>query len=150
MVPDRVVQLKAVAGSRGSLGDACVADKSQHFGSNGSSKQRGAGQMLEHSVGAFDRKPLRTVQLGHEPHAVSSIELPVDVATVVGCKPDAVERGDRTDADSCSLEFPGGSDWLVSASAAARASSPSPSRSTSSVECAAWRWSCLRWACEVA
>lgn len=106
-----------VADSRDSHDDACVADKSQHFGSNGSSKQHDVEQMPARLADAFVHKPSHRVpvswRLADEPHVVIASDSPtVDVyvsfvaATSVDCRPDAVERDDKSDADSCWLACP--------------------------------------------
>lgn len=130
----------AVADSRGSRGDACVVDKSQHFESNGSSKQHGAGQMmLVPSVGAFVHKPLHTVPvswwLADEPHVVEVPDSPmVNVcvnfvaAKAFDCRLGAVVH--KNDADSCWRASPGWQLTIVLVTAVeVRASLPSPFRS---------------------
>jgi hypothetical protein len=59
MVPDHYVRLlMEVVDSRGSHDDACVVDKSQHYGSNGSSKQHDVAQMMPVRLAdAFVHKP---------------------------------------------------------------------------------------------
>lgn len=154
-----------VADSRGSLGDACAADKSQRFESNGSSKQRDVEQMPVRLADAFVRKRAHTVpvnwRLADEPHGVS-VPDPIVVnvcacpaaARVVDCMRDAVERGGKSGADN----FPAspapevGSEltiaWATTA-ALARASSSLPYRSKTIDVTAGSRWSCLRWVCGV-
>lgn len=108
------------------------------------------------SVGAFVHKPSHTVPvswwLAGAPHVVEVPDSPtVNVcvsfaaATVAGCKPGAVVH--KSGAGSCWRGRPG---WLTIAVTvvAARALSPSPFRSKMTVAID-WRWSCLRWACEV-
>lgn len=157
----------AVADNRGSLGDACAADKSQHFGSNGSSKQHDVEQMPDRLVDAFVHKPWRMGpedwRLADEPHGVIVSDLPVAnvcassaAATIVGCRLDVVERGDKSGADSCSLEYPGppatgfGLKLIivsVTVAAAARVSLRFPSRNKKFGATTELRWSCLRWVC---
>lgn len=104
----------ADADSRDSLDDACVADKSQRFESNGSSKQRDVEQMLARFADAFVRKPSHTVpedwRLAGEPHGASVPDSPavnvcvsLAAATIFGCTLDAAALDGRNDADSCSL-----------------------------------------------
>jgi hypothetical protein len=114
MDPIHCVLLMVAVDSRDSLDDACVVDKSQRFGSNGSSKQHDVGQMLVRLADAFVHKPLHTVPVdwrpADEPHVAFAFDYwpKVDVyvslaeATVVGCKLDAVVHG-RNGADSCLL-----------------------------------------------
>lgn len=138
----------AVVDNLDSHDDACVADKSQHYESNGSSKQRDVEQMLVRLADAFVRTSLHTVpvnwRLVDEPHVVSMSDLrAVNVyvssaeATVVGCRPDAAEHDGKSDADNCWLPSPG---WpateadskplsvLVIAAAVVRALLPYPFR----------------------
>lgn len=154
----------AVADSRGSLDDACAADKSRHFVSNGSSEPHGVEQMP--AVGAFVRRPLRMVPVGwrlaDEPHVVASpgpttVDVCVSSAAARaadGCRPDAVERDGRSDADSCWSASPGSpaaGSALRDASATTARAWPFPFRSRRFVATTEWCWwSCLRWACGVA
>lgn len=97
-----------VADNQGSLCDAfVVADKSQHYGSNDSSKQH-VEQMPVRKVDAFVRKPLHTGPgdwwLADEPHGVSeadstkvNVYVSSAAATADGCKLVAVVHGDRND-----------------------------------------------------
>lgn len=98
-----------VAGSLDSRGGACAVDKSQRCGSNGSSKQHGAGQMPVPTVGAFDCKPSHTVPvswwLADAPHVAkepdsSTVNVCVSsaAATVADCKLVAAVR--KSDAGS--------------------------------------------------
>lgn len=101
-----------VADNLGSFDDAfVVADKSQHFESNGSSKQH-VEQMPVRKVGAFVHKPLHMEpvdwRLADEPHVVSqagSTKVNVYVssagAIIDGCKLVAVVHDDKN--DNCSL-----------------------------------------------
>lgn len=105
-----------VVDSRDSHDDACVVDKSQRFGSNGSSKQHDVEQMPARLVGAFVHKPSHTVpvswRLVDEPHVVA--DSPTEdvyecfaAATSADCRLDAVERDGKNDADNCWLACPG-------------------------------------------
>lgn len=98
-----------VADNLGSLDVAfvVVADKSQHYESNGSSKQH-VEQMRGRKVDAFAHKPLHMEpvdwRLAGEPHVVSEADsLKVNVyvnfaaATIDGCKLVAVVHDDKND-----------------------------------------------------
>jgi len=114
-----------VADSRDSYDDgACAADKSLHYGSNGSSKQHDAVQMLVlFAADAFVHKPwLHTVPVnwpladelhvvaraGQSPMTVSVCESFVVAveATFVGCRLDVVHDRMDVDADNCWLACP--------------------------------------------
>lgn len=78
--------LMVVADNPGSHDDACAVDKSQRYGSNGSSKQHDVEQMPVRWVDAFVHKPLHTVPvnwwLADEQHAVSSATVNVYASSV--------------------------------------------------------------------
>lgn len=110
MDPAHYVRLPMeVVDSRGSHDDAYVADKSQHYGSNGSSKQHDVEQMmLVRLVDAFVRKPSHTARPADELHVVEvpdssrvSVCVSSVAATNVDCRLDAAVRDDKSDADSC-------------------------------------------------
>lgn len=148
-----------IADSRDSLDGACVVDKSQHYGSNGSSEQHGAEQMMQvQPVGAFVHKQSHTEPvswLADEPHVVEVPDLPTvnvcvssAVTTIFGCKLDAVVH--KSDADNCWRVSPG---WILTVVlvtvGATRALLPSPFRNKKFDATVDWQWSCLRWVYEV-